>query len=114
MSISEAGILERAEQLGGRLAAQRLGRDLTQRQLAESAGVSLNTLRRLEAGRNASLDTLIRVLDALDLGDRLDALAPPTDVRPVDRVRNTAGVERRRASGAGRDPSEPWSWGDDQ
>lgn len=114
MPLSESAILDRAQRLGERLAAQRLNRNLTQRQLAENAAVSLNTLRRLESGENASLDTLIRVLEALGLGDRLDALAPPTDVRPVDRVRNSAGGERKRATGAGHGtPATPWSWGDD-
>lgn len=116
MTLPEATVFSRAERLGERLAAQRLNRNLTQRQLAESAAVSLNTLRRLESGENASLDTLIRVLEALDLGDRLDALAPPADVRPVDRVRNTTGGERKRATGAGHgEPASatPWSWGDD-
>lgn len=115
MSTSEAALLTRAEQLGGRLAAQRLNRNLTQRQLADSAAVALNTLRRLEDGGNVSLDTLIRVLEALGLGDRLEALAPPADIRPVDRVRIAAGSERKRASGAGgQDPTTPWSWSDDQ
>jgi transcriptional regulator with XRE-family HTH domain len=50
MSTAEATLLTRAEQLGDRLAAQRLNRNLTQRQLADDAGVALNTLRRLEAG----------------------------------------------------------------
>ncbi|MDI1328333.1 MAG: helix-turn-helix domain-containing protein [Brevundimonas sp.] len=114
MSTSEATVLTRAEQLGGRLAAQRLNRNLTQRQLADNAAVALNTLRRLEDGDNVSLDTLIRVLEALGLGDRLEALAPPADVRPVDRVRIAAGSERKRASGAGQEPPTPWSWSDDQ
>jgi transcriptional regulator with XRE-family HTH domain len=115
MSTAKATLLTRAEQLGDRLAAQRLNRNLTQRQLADDAGVALNTLRRLEAGENVSLDTLIRVLEALGLGDRLEALAPPADVRPVDRVRIAAGRERRRASGAGAEaPTTPWTWGDDQ
>ncbi|MBI5940493.1 MAG: helix-turn-helix transcriptional regulator [Caulobacterales bacterium] len=114
MPLPESAILDRAHRLGERLTAQRLSRNLTQRQLADSAAVSLNTLRRLEGGENASLDTLIRVLEALDLGDRLDALAPPADVRPVDRVRNTAGAERKRATGTGHgEPATPWSWGDD-
>ncbi len=114
MALSEAALLDRAGRLGERLAAQRLTRNLTQRQLAASAAVSLNTLRRLGRGENASLDTLIRVLDALDLADRLDALAPPADVRPVDRVRNTAGGERKRATGTGHgEPSRPWSWDDE-
>ncbi len=114
MPLSESAILDRAQRLGDRLAAQRLSGNLTQRQLAGRAAVSLNTLRRLESGRNASLDTLIRVLEALDLGDRLDALAPPADVRPVDRVRTSAGGERKRATGTGHGaPAAPWSWDDE-
>lgn len=106
-------IATRAEALGRRLAAQRLNRNLTQRQLADAAAVSINTLRRLEAGDNVSLDTLIRVMEALDLGDRLEALAPPADVRPVDRVRMAAARERRRATGDGAAKATPWTWGDD-
>lgn len=110
MPIADSTIHDRSRRLGERLAAQRLTRNQTQRQLAESAGVSLNTLRRLESGENASLDTLIRVLEALDLGDRLNALAPPSDVRPVDRVRNTARAERKRARGTGHEQPNTWSW----
>lgn len=106
-------IATRAEELGRRLSAQRLNRNLTQRQLADAAAVSINTLRRLEAGDNVSLDTLIRVMDALDLGDRLEALAPPADVRPVDRVRMAAARERRRATGHVAATAAPWTWGDD-
>jgi len=106
-------IVTRAEALGRRLAAQRLTRNLTQRQLADAAAVSINTLRRLEAGDNVSLDTLIRVMEALDLGDRLEALAPPADVRPVDRVRMATASERRRATGDGATAAMPWTWGDD-
>ena len=106
-------IATRAEELGRRLAAQRLNRNLTQRQLADAAAVSINTLRRLEAGDNVSLDTLIRVMEALDLGDRLEALAPPADVRPVDRVRMAAASERRRATGDGAATATPWTWGND-
>jgi len=107
-------IATRAEELGRRLSAQRLNRNLTQRQLADAAAVSINTLRRLEAGDNVSLDTLIRVMEALDLGDRLEALAPPADVRPVDRVRMAAGSERRRATGDGAATATPWTWGSDE
>lgn len=106
-------IVTRAQELGERLAAQRLSRNLTQRQLADAAAVSINTLRRLEAGENVSLDTLIRVMEALNLGDRLEALAPPADVRPVDRVRMAAASERRRATGAGGTAATPWTWGDE-
>lgn len=114
MAEAETNLVRRARMLGERLAAQRLSRNLTQRQLSEDAGVGINTLRRLEAGENASLDTLLRVMDALGLGDRIETLAPPVDVRPVDRVRLAAATERRRATGAGAKPAEPWIWGDDE
>lgn len=112
MSEQNTPSARRALLLGTRLSAQRLGRDLTQRQLAHSAGISLNTVRRLEAGENVSLDSLIRTLEALGLGDRLDALAPPADVRPVDRVRMARRTERQRATGRAK-PATAWSWGDD-
>jgi len=38
------------EELGGRLASVRLGRNLTQAALAEEAGVSKRTVERLESG----------------------------------------------------------------
>jgi len=114
MAEAETDLVRRARVLGERLAAQRLSRNLTQRQLSEDAGVGINTLRRLEAGENASIDTLLRVMDALGLGDRIETLAPPVDVRPVDRVRLAAATERRRATGAGAKPAQPWTWGDDE
>lgn len=111
MSISETAIRRRASQIGERLAAQRLSRNLTQRDLSAAAGISLATLKRLEAGENVSLDTLVRVMGALDLEGRLDALLPPADVRPVDRVR-PAGVERKRATTRPAPQLAPWVWGD--
>lgn len=114
MSTSEAALQARIDRLGERLAATRLSRNMTQRQLAADAGVSLNTLRRLEGGENASLDTLVRVLDALDLADRLDVLTPALDVRPVDRVRMTTRAERKRARPQKPAVAAPWTWGDER
>lgn len=112
MSNSEGAIKARSEAIGEGLAAQRLSRNLTQRALAAQAAISLNTLRRLESGENVSLDTLIRVMNALGLGDRLDVLTPPADVRPIDRIR-PAGVERKRASARpSPQAAPPWVWGD--
>lgn len=113
MSTSEAKLKLQAAELGHRLAAYRLSRNLTQRQLASDAAVSLNTLRRLEDGENVSLDTLMRVLEALGLGDRLDALTPQADVRPVDRVRMADRAERKRARPTQPKPASPWKWGDE-
>lgn len=62
--------------LGNRLRAARLRRKLTQAVLAERVGVTLPTLRKLEAGDpSASLATVIRVLQVLGLAGDIDKLA---------------------------------------
>lgn len=62
--------------LGGRLRAARLRRKLTQAVLAERVGVTLPTLRKIEAGDpTSSLATVIRVLQALGLANDIDLLA---------------------------------------
>lgn len=112
MALSDKDINRRLQALGEQLAAQRLSRNLTQRDLAQEAGASVNTVRRLEAGENVSLEILVRILDALKLADRLEALAPPVTARPVDRVR-LGGTERRRASPRkSQAAATTWTWGD--
>lgn len=112
MARSDADLQRRMRQLGERLAAQRLGRNLTQLDLAKEAATSVSTVRRLEAGENVSIEALIRILDALQLGDRLEAIAPPATVRPVERVA-LGGNERRRATARKPKRTPPtWTWGD--
>ena len=48
--------------LCGKLVRIRLMRNMTQKFLAEQAGVSVRTVRRLEKGLGVSLDTFIRIL----------------------------------------------------
>jgi len=111
--LSDEAILR---EVGARLAAARLARNLTQAALAEEAGVSKRTVERLESGEVATrLSGLVRICRALNLADRLDALVPsPTD-SPVEQMK-LAGRRRKRASGR-RVPAAPasrkWTWGDE-
>lgn len=112
--LSDASILR---ELGRRLAAARLGRNLTQAALAEAAGVSKRTIERLESGEVAArLSGLVRVCRALDLVDRLEALVPVQTTSPVEQLK-LAGRRRRRASGRRRSatakPPRTWTWGDE-
>jgi transcriptional regulator with XRE-family HTH domain len=93
-----------------RLEEIRLSRNISQADLAREAGVSRSTITRLARGENISMDSFVRIMQALDLTDNLAALLPNPTVRPVERVR-LAGNERLRASSK-RKPADEWTWGD--
>lgn len=101
-------------ELGGRLGRARLDANLTQAELAREAGISKRTLERLEAGHSTQLTNLLRVLRALGLLDRLDALVPEALPSPVQQLR-LEGRTRERASPAAKRDSKPadWTWDDD-
>lgn len=101
--------------LGERVASLRLSRNLTQAQVAREAGTSVSSIKRLEAGGNTSLDTLLRVLGVLGLDQRLLDSLPDPAVRPVERVR-LGGRERQRARPAPDDVprATDWAWGEEE
>jgi transcriptional regulator with XRE-family HTH domain len=100
-------------ELGARLAQRRLELQLTQEMLAEQAGVSKRTVERIEAGATAQMSTLVRILRALELADRLETLVPEAGPRPMDLAR-LKGKARKRASGKRKSADEePWHSGDE-
>ncbi len=102
-----------AEGVGTRLGHIRLSRNLTQAQLAEDAGTSPRTVKRLEAGENVSLDTFLSVLRALRLDSHLETFLPDPSIRPLERIK-LSGQERQRASGRRiTGPASAWAWGKD-
>ena len=96
-----------------RLEAIRLSRNISQAELAQRAGVSRSTMTRVANGQSISLDSFIRIIQALGLTDHLAALLPDPDIRPVELVRHE-GQHRRRASSKRRKASEPWTWADEE
>jgi putative transcriptional regulator len=99
--------------LGRRIDDIRLSRNISQDALAKSAGVSRRTVTRLTDGQAVSLDTFVRIMQALKLTDHLAALLPDPSVRPVDRVR-LSGEERQRARASSKTAAAPWRWGDEK
>ncbi len=100
--------------VGERLSKIRLSRNLTQASLAQDAGASVSSIKRLEAGENVSLDTFVRVLMALGLTGHLSAFLPDPKVRPIERVKRD-GHERQRARGAASvTKATDWAWGEDE
>lgn len=98
--------------LGRRLEQLRLSQNRNQSQIAKEAGVSRRTMTRLENGEGVSLDTLIRVMRALGVVERLQTLLPDPAIQPIDRVR-LKGNTRERARPKVADTSGPWQWGDE-
>lgn len=100
-------------ELGRRLAKLRLGRNVTQRALAEDAGVGLRTLRRIEAGHPSSLDNFLRLALVLNVAEGLLSAVPSGEIRPIERV-DSGGRERRRARRRrGLALEQPWSWAEE-
>lgn len=100
-------------ELGERARHVRVGMNLTQAELAKTAGVSPRTIERFEAGSSVQLEKLLRILRALRLSDNLDQLIPETSVRPIQLATSKAEVRqrsyKRRTAGL---KGEGWAWGD--
>jgi transcriptional regulator with XRE-family HTH domain len=106
-------------ELGRRLEAHRLERNLTQIELGERAGVGRSTVQKLEGGQTVQAVSLVKVLRALDLLSALDAAIPERIELPVmelDRLRRTRQRARKRTNdaGSGGTAEEPWTWGDER
>ena len=115
MALSDAQPTDDAvlAELGSRLGAVRLSRNLTQAELAKEAGVSKRTLERIEAGQSAQITSFIRILRALDLLERLELLLPPAQPGPMDLLKR-AGKAPQRASGRSSAHPQPWTWAEDE
>ncbi len=87
-------IAELQSSLGGQLQRLRLAKNLDQRTTAEKAGISERALRNLEAGRGSTVESLLRVLKALDSLEGIEMLVPQPSVNPLALLRSTR-VRRR-------------------
>lgn len=87
------------DELGRRIRRTRLNANTTQADLAAQAGISVDTLRNIEAGEGMTLTSLIRVLRAMDALDHLDAVLPDPGPSPMQLLA-LRGEERQRASGS--------------
>ena len=84
--------------LGERIRRLRLNRNLDQRTTAEKAGISEKALRNLEGGRGSTVETLLRVLKALDCLQGIEMLVPEIGVNPLDLLRQPKVQQRARRS----------------
>ncbi len=95
-------------EIGHRLRALRLRRNITQKSLAEATGLSVTAIKGIEGG-GGTLSTLIAVLRELQALDQLQHFIPEITVSPLQLARNK-GVQRQRATGKRdkRDGDQEW------
>ncbi|MGR3907419.1 helix-turn-helix transcriptional regulator [Burkholderia sp. SR8] len=82
--------------LCARLRTERLALQLTQSDVAARAGVGVNTVSNLEAGRNVSLETVVRVAMVLGRSKELEGLFLPRLDSLEDVRRYEESAKRRR------------------
>ena len=85
-----------AEIMGMRLKQARLNANISRDALALKVGVSRNTIVNVEAGRT-KLETMIAVMQGLDLLDQLSLFLPEQPLSPIQ-IAKLKGNERQRAS----------------
>jgi transcriptional regulator with XRE-family HTH domain len=81
--------------LGASVKAQRLLKNLTREALCAKAGVSMNGLRHLEGGQGTSVNTLVKIAEALGKSDWVLGFSPTVSINPLNMVR---GKIRQRGS----------------
>ena len=102
------------QEIGQRLKDIRISIPMTQKELAERAGVSLRTITSLENGAEVQTGTLLNVLRALGLLTGINAMIPEQTARPSDIMQ--LGKKRERASSRQKETSASrpgWKWGDE-
>jgi len=79
-----------------RLRQERIRRQFTQAELAQRAGVGVNTVSNLEAGRNVGFEVVVRVAMVLGLARELENLFLPQLESLDDLRRLEASASRQR------------------
>ncbi|MGE7368832.1 helix-turn-helix domain-containing protein [Neorhizobium sp. NPDC001467] len=84
--------------LAGRAKRRRIDSDLTQRELAASAGVSYSSLRLFEESGKASLETLVKIAFVLGAEGEFAGLFPAKANRTIDDIVDRPLRQRVRKS----------------
>lgn len=84
------------QEVGGRIRAYRLQRNLSQEELARRAGVNRTTVRDIEGGKDSQLSTLAKLMRALGRLEDLNAFLPLASVSPIQLMK-LRGKPRQRA-----------------
>ena len=68
--------------IGNRIKQYRVNAGISQKDLERESGISVRSISRLEQGSSIQLESLIKILSALDLDNNIDLLIPDQTKRP--------------------------------
>ena len=89
----------------------RIAYPMTQKELAAKADVSYQTIHLFENGADIKLSNLIKILNALDLGNNLEMLVPDVTQRPSYQYKKTYLKQRVRKK---KKQTGTFKWGEDE
>ena len=101
------------KEFGKRIHDTRISVTMTQRELAERAGVSLSTMERIENGDNVKIENILNVMRALSLLSNLDILIPEQEIIPTIVIEQRVRRQRVRKGRQNEAHTVDWKWGDE-
>ncbi|MBR5945338.1 MAG: helix-turn-helix domain-containing protein [Lachnospiraceae bacterium] len=106
--------MEYTAELYKRLKAYRLAYPMTQKELADKAGVSLRSVQNAEKGRDIQLSIFIKMITALGLQDNMLSAFPDMDDRPSAHMLRAKGMDRQRVRKKKTTNEKRFVWGDEK
>ena len=100
------------KEIGKRIKDKRVSLSLTQKDLAEKAGVSTRTITYAESGENTSLSHILSIMRVLKISGNIDILIPEVRTNPLDVLKY--GHKRERASSKKVEEKTDFKWGNDK
>ncbi len=98
--------------IGERLKQYRIHVGMTQLDLERKSGVSTRSISRLEQGASVQLESLIKILSALNLEENINLLIPDQTKRPSYYLNND--TDKRQRVGRKNKVKTGFKWGDEE
>lgn len=96
--------------IGDRLKQYRVNAGFSQKDLENASGVSVRSISRLEQGASIQLESLIKILSALDLENNINLLIPDQTQRPSFYLNKNTKIKQRVRK---KKETGTFQWGDE-
>jgi transcriptional regulator with XRE-family HTH domain len=110
--LNKFSVVEYQKLIGERIKQYRVNAGVSQKDLENESGVSIRSISRLEQGASIQLESLIKILSALNLEGNIDLLIPDQTKRPSFYLNDSNKPKqrvRKKEESAG-----SFKWGDEE